>query len=120
MKPMGLPITKHEDERRVLTEWIKDIPFKRCKVLEMKQKSVVGNHYHMNNDSIFYVLKGRGKYILQSIEPRSKKIIGWIFEGDCIFVPREIIHTFTLLSGTIMLEACSEPYDEKDEIPIFE
>ncbi len=117
---MGLPITKHEDERRVLTEWIADIPFKRCKIIEVKQKSVLGNHYHMKSDSIFYIHKGRGKYLLRSIEPKSKNIVGWLFEGDCIFVPKEVIHTFTLLAGTIMLEAASEPYDKTDEISVLE
>lgn len=117
---MPLPITRHEDNRRILTEWIKDIPMKRCKIIEMKTKEVLGNHYHLKSDSVFYIHKGRGKYMLKSIEPNSKKIMGWLFEGDCIFVPKGVIHTFTLVAGTIMLEAASEPYDKEDEIPILE
>jgi mannose-6-phosphate isomerase-like protein (cupin superfamily) len=113
-----LHIYKHEDDRRVLTEWIKDIPFKRAKIIEMKKKEVLGNHYHLKSDSVFYIHKGRGKYILRSIEPNSRNVTGWLFEGDCIFVPKGVIHTFTLLAGTIMLEAASEPYEKEDEIQV--
>ena len=115
---MNLQITRHEDDRRVLTEWISNIPIKRCKVLEIKQKCTLGNHYHFKSDSVFYILKGNCNYTLKSIKPNSKLQRGWLFEGEGIFVPREVIHTFYCYKDTIMLEAATEPFDKNDEIAI--
>lgn len=117
---MNLPTTRHEDERRVLTEYIKDIPFRRAKVLETKKKCVLGNHYHLNSDSVFYVLKGKCSYTLKSRHPRKGMTRGWLFEGECIFVSRGVIHTFTVWPDTIILEAASEPFDKNDEIQATE
>ena len=116
---MKLQPIRHEDDRRVLTEYISDIPFRRAKVLEVKKKCVLGRHYHNDNDSVFYVLKGKGVVELQSAHSRQAHIKrDWMFEGDCLFVARGIIHTFTLYPGTIMLECATLPFNEKDEIQI--
>ncbi len=116
---MRLPVKRHEDERRILTEYVSDIPFKRAKVIEVKSKTILGNHWHQNNDSVFYILKGKGNYTLKSAQSSTLRTQrGWLFEGECLFVPRGMIHTFELLAGTIMLETATEPYDEKDEIQV--
>lgn len=116
---MKLPITRHEDERRILIEYIKDIPMKRSKILMVKKKSVLGKHYHNNNDSVFYMLKGKGICTLKSIHSETAPVHrNWMFEGDCIFVPRGVIHRFELWPDTVMLESSSEIYDPKDEIRI--
>lgn len=118
---MKLHPIRHEDHRRVLTEYISDIPFKRAKVIQSKGRVTVGNHYHENNDSVFYLLKGKALMVLKDTAIRGKLLKReWMFEGDCQFVPRGVIHTFTLLEGTIMLETASEPYDAKDEIQVIE
>ena len=52
---MRLHPIRHEDDRRILTEYISDIPFKRAKVIETKGKVTLGKHYHNNNDSVFYM-----------------------------------------------------------------
>lgn len=110
---------KHEDDRRVLTEYISDMPFRRAKVIKIKKKCVLGQHYHKKSDSVFYILQGKGSYKLQPVG--TKKIThDWLFEGECLFVPKDVIHTFELYEGTIMLEAASEPYDKEDEIQVFE
>lgn len=110
---------RHEDDRRILWEWNKDIPMKRCKAIETKGKVILGKHYHLKSDSIFFILKGKGLCILQDLKGRVIKR-EWMFEGDCKFIPREVVHTFELLPDTIMLEAASEPYDKTDEIPFTE
>lgn len=116
---MRINTNKHEDERRVMTEWISNTPFKRCKVLETKTKCFLGKHYHNNSDSMFYMLRGKGIVVLKpSNEARFSR--DWMFEGDCIFVPRGIIHTFELFPNTILLEASSEPYDKQDEIQVVD
>lgn len=114
---MNLPVTRHEDDRRILTEWVKDIPMKRLKVLETKNRCVLGKHYHNKSDSVFYILKGKGVCTLKSLGSKGMSR-QWLFEGECIFVPRGVIHTFELSKDTIMLEAASEPYDGSDEIQV--
>lgn len=116
---MKLPITRHEDERRILIEWIKDIPFKRCKVLIVKKKAVLGKHYHNNSDNVFYMLKGKGIMTLKSAHSSTARITReWLFEGDCRFVPRGVIHRFELFPDTVLLESATEPYDTQDEIQV--
>ena len=118
---MKLQTTRHEDERRILIEYIKDIPMKRSKVLIVKQKCVLGKHYHNNNDSVFYVLKGKGICTLKSAHSVTARVTReWLFEGDCIFVPRGVIHRFELFPDTILLESASEPFDPNDEIQVTE
>lgn len=116
---MRLPVTRHEDDRRVLTEYISDIPFRRAKVIESKGKVVVGNHWHKNNDSVFYVLKGKANYSLKSAHSSTaRESRGWLFDNECLFVPRGMIHTFTLYPNTTMLETATEKYDPQDEISV--
>ncbi len=114
---MRLPVIKHDDERRTLTEYISDIPFKRAKIIESKGAVTVGNHYHNHNDSVFYLFKGKAKYLLKFTDGGLDD--DWLFEGDCLFVPRYVIHKFELTPNTIMLETASEPYDPQDEIQAF-
>ena len=107
---------RHEDDRRVLVEWNKDIPMARCKTIYAKGKCTLGKHYHLKNDSIFFIVKGRALCVLQDLKGRILKR-QWLFEGDTIFVPTEVVHTLTLLPETIMNETASLPYDSQDEIP---
>lgn len=116
---MNESVIKHDDERRVLTEWISDFAVKRCKIIEVKGKVTLGNHYHNNNDSIFYIFKGKANYTLKDIYT-GEVDKGWMFEGDKLFVPRGIIHTFILYEGSIMMEAATEKYDKEDEIQVTE
>lgn len=110
---MNLPTIRHEDKRRLLIEYVKDIPVKNLKVLYVKEKLPLGNHYHLKKDEIFYLLKGKGTVVLTTDKTYSRQ---WMFEGECILVPRGTIHTFTLYPGSILLEAATEPYDPVDEI----
>ncbi len=110
---MNLQTTKHEDNRRILVEWVKDIPIRAIKTIYVKEKSSLGNHYHNNKDEVFYLLKGKGIVILTT---KTKQTRTWIFEEDCIFVSRGTIHTFNLEAGSILLEAATEPYNPNDEI----
>ena len=116
---MNLPITKHEDDRRILTEWLSDIPVKRCKIIEVKQKCTLGNHYHLKNDNVFYMFKGKGQYTLKNVKT-GKIERGWLFENEAMFVKRGTIHTFVMYPDSIMMEAATEIYDKEDEIQVTE
>ncbi len=115
---MKLKPLRHEDSRRILTEYISGISFKRAKVLETKEHCTLGKHYHRYNDSVFYLFRGEGKYYLKPLDGVAEE--GIMFEGDCLFVPRDVIHTFELDAGSIMLETSSEIYDKSDEIQVIE
>lgn len=115
MKNMQPQAYKHEDSRRILTEWIKDIPIKSCKIVEVKDSALpLGKHYHKNKDEIFYILKGKGVVTLSG----KRSFRTWLFPGETIFVPRGVAHTFELEAGTIMLGGATEPFDPNDEIPV--
>lgn len=105
---MKLPIFKHEDDRRLLVEYVHDIPTRNIKVLYIKQDSVLGKHYHKLKDDIFYLIKGSGKYILDEIEEN-------FVEGDSFYVPRGVTHTLKMKAGSIIIESSSEPYEKGDE-----
>lgn len=116
---MKLQTYRHDDRRRTLIEWVKDISIRCIKTIEVKEKLPLGKHYHENKDEVFYIQKGKGIMYLKSAHDSQAKLSReWVFEGDCIYVPRGTIHVFELFPGSILLEAATEPYNEKDEIAV--
>lgn len=108
---MNIKPFKHEDDRRILTEWISNSEVRTCKILEVKQDSVLGNHYHNKKVDTFYLLKGYGTYKIGDEE-------GIMYEGKCLRAEIGQPHTFSLRAGSILLESASTPYDKEDEIQI--
>lgn len=104
----SLPVHKHDDDRRTLTEWVKDFPLRTCKVLEVKQDSRLGDHYHKEKDEIFYLLKGHGFVTLGDKTDELR-------QGDIVFAHRGTKHTFELKKGSILLEAGTKPFDKSDD-----
>lgn len=105
------PVTKHEDNRRILTEWIADFPITTCKVIEMKVDGVVGNHYHNVKQDFFFLLKGSGVYTIG-------ESVGDMCEGMVLTAYPKEPHSFELKAGSILLEASTTPYNKADEISI--
>ena len=101
-------IQTHEDNRRKLIEWVSDYPIRACKVVVAKKDCVVGEHYHKEKDEIFYLLNGNGEVILDG---KAEKLN----EGDVVFVSRNIKHSFALDNNSILLGACSKPFDPNDD-----
>jgi oxalate decarboxylase/phosphoglucose isomerase-like protein (cupin superfamily) len=114
---MNYPVTKHEDNRRVLIEWVKDFPFRSAKIVIAKDKLPLGKHYHQNKDELYYMLKGKMVYVLTT---KKRVFRQWLFEGETLFVPRGVGHTFELFKDSILLGAQTEPFDQNDEIPIVD
>ncbi len=112
-KKMKLPVTKHEDKRRILSEWIANFPITTTKVIEVKEDSELGNHYHRYKQDFFYLLKGEGRYCIGDETGEFK-------EGDCITALQNQAHTIFLKAGSILLEASTTPYDKADEISVLE
>lgn len=110
---MNLKPQKHEDNRRILVEWVHDMPIKAVKHIFVKEKIALGNHYHLKKDEVFHLLKGKGTVMLTTKDSHTRD---WMFEGETVYVPRGTIHTFLLYPDSILLEAATEPYDPSDEI----
>lgn len=104
----SLPKFTHEDERRMLIEWIVDYQFKTAKVIIMKKATSVGDHYHKEKEEIFFLLKGKGEVELDGVREELK-------EGDIVFANRGVKHTFYLPKNSILLEAGTKPFDETDD-----
>lgn len=101
----------HEDNRRILIEWIADQKFCSAKVVVGKAGGVVGDHYHNKKDETFLLLIGHAKRVVIGDKeelnvPALKK---W-------FVPKGTYHLFELDAGAILLGACTKPFDQKDEL----
>lgn len=104
----SLRVTKHEDDRRILVEWVKDFPFRTCKAILVKKDSTLGGHLHREKDEVFYLLRGSGQVKLDNEESP-------LHEGDIVFAGRGIKHTFKLVKDSILLEAGSKSFDPKDD-----
>jgi len=103
---------KHEDDRRVLIEWISDFHIRNCKALIVKKDCELGNHYHNVKIDTFFFLKGSGTYKIGDET-------GELEEGGCYRALEGQPHTFTLKAGSILLEASTTPYDKADEIQVI-
>lgn len=108
---MNLPVIKHEDERRMLAEYISDIPIRTSKVIFVKKNSILGNHYHKVKDDVFFLVRGSGIKVMDGKESP-------FTEGECIFVKAGSPHAFSLKAGSILIESSTTPYDKTDEYEI--
>ena len=102
---------QHEDERRVLIEWIEDLPMRSAKVVIAKTDEAVGDHHHNKKDEVFFLLSGKAKRVVigdkQEFDvPAPRK---W-------YVPRRMHHIFELEKNSILLSASTEKFDPDDEI----
>lgn len=104
----SLPVDTHEDDRRVLVEWVKDFSLRTCKVIILKKDTSIGNHYHKKKDEIFFLLQGKGEVELDG-EREPLKL------GDVVFAGKGTKHTFHLIEGSILLEAGTKPFDKSDD-----
>lgn len=104
-------IYSHEDERRVLVEWVEDSSFKAAKAVIAKEDCIVGDHYHKKKDETFLLLIGRAKRVIigEKEETDIPALRKWT-------VPKGVYHLFELDQGSILLGVCTKKFDEKDEI----
>lgn len=109
---MKLRTYKHEDDRRILIEWLSDYHIRNCKAIIIKKDCELGNHYHNKKIDNFLLLKGSGTY---KIGNKSGKIKA----GDCMRAMPKDVHIFKLKKGSILLEASTTPFNKKDEIQVI-
>lgn len=100
---------KHEDNRRILTEFGNGKDWKVCKVIQTKEDCVLGKHYHREKDESFMLVRGKGEVkITKQFEDME------LFKE--YYVPAGTIHEFYLTKGSILVGLCSKEFNPNDEI----
>ena len=100
---------KHEDDRRSLIE-MQPGSFRACKVVKIKKRSILGNHFHTKKDEQFLLISGKA-YLVKIGEDEWRNIEApyeW-------FVPMGSYHTFDLEEGSIMVGTATREFDPEDE-----
>lgn len=108
---MNSNIFKHEDERRILIEWIQNTPFCTSKIVIAKSEVPIGNHWHNKKNEIFLLITGMAKKVVigDKEELNITAPFKWV-------VPKGIYHSFILQKDSILLGVADKPFDPKDEI----
>jgi mannose-6-phosphate isomerase-like protein (cupin superfamily) len=97
-----------EDDRRKISEFGNGGNWKVCKIVEMKETSTVGDHYHKKKDEMFLLIEGGGTFTIGD-----KTETQWA--PYSIFIPRNTYHSFRLHRGSVLLGLVSEEHDPKDD-----
>ena len=109
-------VTKHEDERRILYEWVENQNFKSAKVVIVKDEIPIGDHHHNKKTEVFFLLSGMFKELMLG-ESRDKYQKWFNVKAPYkVEVPKGYYHKFVCIKGSVLLGVASEPFDETDEI----
>jgi mannose-6-phosphate isomerase-like protein (cupin superfamily) len=107
-----------EDKRRTLaTLFNGEFTAKQAKVLEIKEDSVLGSHYH-NYAELYYLHSGNATFEAQDIETKESKTIHMV-PGDEVLIPPNIAHKVNIKKGSVLIGFTEEPYQsaEKNSCP---
>ena len=80
------------------------------RVLTVNKVQQSSYHYHIKKNETFYVLEGALKVEL-SFDLHSKHTV--LYKGDCIDIPRFVLHRFTGIKDATVLEIST--YDEGED-----
>jgi mannose-6-phosphate isomerase-like protein (cupin superfamily) len=108
----------HEDDRRALIELFNgSFVAKQCKMLKIKQSSILGNHYHLYRQ-FFYMMTGNAEYTFVNIDTEER--IGFLVEeGDLVIIDPRIAHKALHKEGNIMIEGNEKPYTSPQVDDLF-
>lgn len=101
-----------EDHRRSLFEFGEG-KWKCAKYVEIKEDSIIGNHFHLEKDECFLLIEGEisGLYLEDRKTPVSENI-----KAPYAFnVPRGIYHKFNIKAGSKLIGLMSEHYNKEDD-----
>ena len=80
--------------------------------------AIRGNHYHKNNSEAFYIISGRIKLTLQSLDEKTNEIYN-IKDSDFFIIEKNINHIFEFLEPTTLISLYDkgvENYDGSNDI----
>lgn len=98
-----------EDSRRALYEFGEG-DWKIAKYIEVKEDSVIGDHYHLNKDECFLLVEGQIEELF--IGEESVKNIN---APSVVDVPRGTYHKFLIKGGSKLIGLMSELYNKQDD-----
>lgn len=104
-------IFRHEDERRVLIEWIRNSNFVSSKIVIAKSEIPIGDHYHSKKDEVFLLISGKAKRVV--MDNHTQTNIEAPYKWN---VPRNTYHLFELEKGSILIGVADQPFDPEDEL----
>lgn len=105
-----LPITKHEDHRRIIYDFAQG-NFKSMKAVFVKEPIAIGDHHHNKKDEVFFLAVG---HITELVLGES--VTHNVDAPYIINVPAGLYHKFTCIPGTIIFGGATELFDQNDEI----
>jgi hypothetical protein len=100
---------RHEDARRCLIEMTPG-EFRACKVAIVKERSILGDHFHALKDERFLLVAGHA--ICVEIGGATWTHVDAPFEWN---VPRGTYHAFDLAEGSILVGTATEEFNAEDE-----
>jgi len=104
----------HEDaRRRLIAVFNGTFVAKQIKIIEVKEDSILGNHYHPYEE-LFYILKGEAHFTLVDIKTGEKKEITLV-PSNRMVIGKEIAHKVRMLKDTITIEATEMSYKSPEE-----
>lgn len=104
----------NEDQRRKIIEIQNgQMDIKNMKVLEVKEDSYLGGHWHTYPE-IMYILKGEAKhYIMSNLDTGEKEVFD-LKEGDVVFRTGRIVHGGWFTKGSIIIDGAASTYISRD------
>ena len=101
----------HEDDRRILIEWVRDMPLRSPKAIVAKTEEGIGDHYHRNKEEVFFLVRGTAKRV----------VVGDAEERDVVaprkwIIPRNVYHIFVLEKDAVLISAATDVFSPDDEI----
>lgn len=105
---------EHEDERRKL------FSFPEAKVLEVKEDSILGKHYHKKKTEIFIL--SSGTCTLQREFVKDGKRMGFnrikMKPGEMQVINPFYYHEFHIKKGSVLIGLNSEPFTGDDDFKL--
>ncbi|MHA1876749.1 MAG: hypothetical protein ACTSUC_09935 [Promethearchaeota archaeon] len=104
----------NEDQRRRLIEIQNgQISIRNLKILEVKEDSFLGGHWHTYPE-VMYVMKGKvWNYKMKNIDTGEIETFE-LSEGDVVFRTGRIIHGGMFGKGSIIIDGAAETYISAD------
>ena len=117
------PLTcQHDDTRRSVYEVLCGISgIVRVTHLAVKDKAILGNHFHRNLTETFILVSGTALLFTQKVasDGRAREIMRWEkIEAPCIIeMPPLTVHAFSFTGPAILISLGDTPFDREDQVP---
>ena len=98
------------DDRGVLTQLVRT-GYNQINVVESKAGVFRGNHYHKDNNEVFFVVSGAFSLIVEKENIQETYLFS---AGDMFLVPPFVIHSFDYVEDTILVAMYDKGVENED------